>query len=371
MKILILQGGFDSGGAEKNVALLAADRIARGDDVAVAGMYMPLGGSFFPYPGKVRLYVMTPIPECSGIRLHLRRLRWLSTLIRYEKPDLVVSFLIKINVLAAIAARRNHTPVILCERNNPHRQASPFWRLAHRHALRGASAIVMQTERARAALPARLRDRSAVIHNPCPVIDFTPEPGSDRCRITAVGRLVPQKGFDMLIDAFALVARDAREVTLTIFGEGPERTALEARIERLGLSTQVRLPGRSAGPADWLRQTDLLIVSSRYEGYMNVISEASVSGIPIVAFDCDFGPAEQIIPGVNGILVPPENTQALASAMGELIFNSVRRYALTDGVAGFRKMLDPQVILAQWDRLIETVSASRTAPEQHPDRQGW
>src|SRR3546814_10544152 len=105
--------------------------------------------------------------------------------------------------------------------------------------------------------------------------------------MAAVGRLVPQKGFDRLLDAFSRIATDHPDWTLVIWGEGPDRAALEEQRRRLGLDGRVEMPGVSKQPGVWIEQSDLFILSSRFEGWGLVLGEAMAAGLPVISFDCD------------------------------------------------------------------------------------
>src|SRR3546814_16985490 len=122
--------------------------------------------------------------------------------------------------------------------------------------------------------------------------------------MAAVGRLVSQKGFDRLLDAFSRIATDHPDWTLVIWGEGPDRAALEEQRRRLGLDGRVEMPGVSKQPGGWIEQSDLFILSSRFEGWGLVLGEAMAAGLTVISFDCEWGPAEMIEQEKSGILVP-------------------------------------------------------------------
>jgi glycosyltransferase involved in cell wall biosynthesis len=138
--------------------------------------------------------------------------------------------------------------------------------------------------------------------------------------ILAVGRLVPEKDFATLIQAFALL-RKWQQAKLIILGEGPERQKLSALIRTLNLDDEVDLPGFVANPYPYMRQTNLLVLSSLFEGLGNVLIEALAVGTPVVATDCPGGPAEILENGRWGKLVPLGDTNALAEAMAETLNN--------------------------------------------------
>lgn len=134
----------------------------------------------------------------------------------------------------------------------------------------------------------------------------------------AAGRLVPLKGFDLLLEALARLDGKLGESRLVILGEGPERARLEEMVRSLRLSERVQLPGFVPNLADFLRHADGFVLSSRREGFPNVLIEAMAAGTPIVATDCPVGPRLVLEHGAAGLLVPPDDAGALAGALRRL-----------------------------------------------------
>lgn len=129
----------------------------------------------------------------------------------------------------------------------------------------------------------------------------------------AVGRLVPQKNFALLLDAFARVA--GPDDTLTILGEGIERTLLEQRAVALGIAQRLAMPGHTDPLDPWLAQADVFVLSSSYEGVPAVLIEALAAGLPIVATDCCVSMPDLLGQGALGAIVPNGDAAALATAM--------------------------------------------------------
>lgn len=136
--------------------------------------------------------------------------------------------------------------------------------------------------------------------------------GSD-CRFLSVGRLVPQKNYALLIEAFALHSWPGD--TLVVAGEGPDRQDLEDRIARLGLSNRITLPGHSTDIPGMLDHADVFVLSSDYEGVPAVIIEALAAGIPIAATRCCASMDWLLRHGQFGIVAPPRDPQGLGAAM--------------------------------------------------------
>lgn len=139
-------------------------------------------------------------------------------------------------------------------------------------------------------------------------------------RIVAAGRLVPDKGHDVLIDAMALLHARAPDATLDIFGTGPEQQNLESRIARHGLSDVVRLRGYTSDLLAEFAQADIVVVPSRREGFGNVVLEALAMGARIVASDCP-GPRVILRDGALGELVQVGDSHALTKVMATLLDN--------------------------------------------------
>lgn len=136
--------------------------------------------------------------------------------------------------------------------------------------------------------------------------------------ILAMGRLVPEKGFDVLLRAYAQVAQEVA-VPLIIVGEGPERESLVKLIKELGLEDTVSLPGFIESPWQHFQQAKLFVLSSREEGLPTVLIEALAQGIPVISTDCPSGPREILQDGKVGRLVPVDNVEALAQAIRETL----------------------------------------------------
>jgi glycosyltransferase involved in cell wall biosynthesis len=355
MRILFVQAGVGAGGAEKIVNLLAEHRATLGDEVHVLAFDSRPGGSYFPYRDAVSVETFEPTDQTSkrGSRRVVRRLLWLRRRFRELHPDLIVSFLTKTNVLAALASLGLATRLVISERNNPGRQrAHPIWQPASKFLARRATAVVMQTEAALATLPRGVQGRALVIPNPCTTELGNPKTSGDGCRIIAVGRLDHQKGFDMLLEAFARIAPGTPDATLTIFGEGPERKPLETQVRALGISGRVSLPGVTETPGDWQDAGDIFVLSSRFEGFPNVLVEALAGGFAAIAFDCPWGPSSILTHKVNGILVPPEDVDTLAEAMKSLVDDKEQRDALRKAAPESVSRFSIPGVLKQWDEII-------------------
>ncbi|NLJ62793.1 MAG: glycosyltransferase family 4 protein, partial [Alcaligenaceae bacterium] len=187
----------------------------------------------------------------------------------------------------------------------------------------------------------------------------------ERLRLLAVGRLHPVKGFDLLIQAFAMVASYFPDWDLVIVGEGEERAALQKQIDTAALQHRIQLVGRVGNIKDWYEQSDMYVLSSRSEGLSNTLLEAMASGLAVVAMDCDTGPREIIRDNIDGVLVnPPADADALAAHLSDLMARPLKRVALARRAVDVRDRFSVPIVMAQWERLLPRVGRSTTTQKK-------
>ncbi len=358
LHIAILASGLGAGGAEQVIAQLTRHWCAAGHRLSIIAFDRPGDRVYHRLPAEVALHRLGGRAGAGGMAGRVFALR---RVLAAERPAVLISFLTKNNLIAALATLGTGTRLVCAERNNPERQdAHPLWNRALGLLYRRADAIVCQTEAVRRCFTAAVRGRLVTIPNPVAPPDVFPSADEQR-RICAVGRLTHQKGFDLLLQAFAAIAPRFAGWSLTIHGEGPDRAALEARIVDLGLEGRVALPGLSTVPRGWVAECDLFVLSSRYEGFPNVLGEAMAAGLPVIAADCDFGPADMVENGRSGVLVVPEDPAALGHALAEMIENPAARQRMGAAAAQAMARFAPERVLARWDQLLATVTATGKA----------
>ncbi|HEY8479494.1 MAG TPA: glycosyltransferase family 4 protein [Spirillospora sp.] len=199
--------------------------------------------------------------------------------------------------------------------------------------------------------------RIVKIPNALPALPARPSRRDDKV-VLAAGRLVANKGFDLLIRAFAPIAAEFPDWKLRIFGSGTRRDRLRALIGELGLTGRAEVCGPTRDLHGEMARASIFALTSRREGLPMVIIEAMGMGLAVVSFDCPFGPPELIEHGHDGLLVPTGNAEALTAALRELIVNPGLRDRLGEQAVRSARAYDLERIGARWSRLVSGLRPS-------------
>jgi glycosyltransferase involved in cell wall biosynthesis len=180
-------------------------------------------------------------------------------------------------------------------------------------------------------------------------------------RVLAAGRLTPQKGFDLLVEAWSELASAHSDWTLRICGKGSLRKDLRRQIARSGLGDSIELPG-ARDVEEEMRNASIFVLSSRYEGFPLVLLEAMSAGMAVVAFDCPTGPGEIIRNGENGILVPDGDVVGLSEGIRTMIEHEELRRRCAEAAIKTARGYTIEVIGPRWKTLFEELLARRDDP---------
>jgi len=310
-----------------------------------------------------------PVHALGAPRLR-RAIPAMLRVIRDVRPAVVVSTQGYMNMALLLLQpffRRSRLVVreVIGERYLENSRFQPLLYRVYLRLVRRAARIVVQSDAVQREMAARLAAPAGQVvrvYNPVDREQIAgraraaaPLAADERPHVVAAGRLGHQKGFDLLLEAFAGVRHALGRGTLTILGDGPERAALEAQAARLAIAPAIRLVGFQENPFAYFAAADLFVLSSRYEGLPNVVLEALACGCPVVAFDCPHGVREIVRDEVNGLLVPPEDVASLRAAMLRVLGNEEERRRLA---VNARASLEPflaMTIVRQWEALLEAV----------------
>jgi len=261
----------------------------------------------------------------------------LRALIKKEKPDILFSMLNYANFIAVIATffLRLKPKIVLSERNDPnmhvaHSNFSYLVFLLIKFTYKYANKIIVISGGIKDALIKNfmlIEDRIVVIYNPLDiekVKKLCNENVSDELfknkakTIIAVGRLSKQKNYGLLLNAFCLARENLSDLQLIILGQGELEEQMKTLAIKLKINNCVHFLGFKKNPFPWIKRSDVFVLSSIWEGFGNVITEAMACGVPVISTDCASGPNEIITSGKNGILVPVDDVLEFAKVLEAL-----------------------------------------------------
>lgn len=172
------------------------------------------------------------------------------------------------------------------------------------------------------------------------------EPGGRQ--LLAIGRLVKQKGFDLLFLALAQMNQRFDNWSLTLVGSGPEETVLRELAAQLNILSKVAFVPHSKVLASYYINSDVFLLPSRFEGSPLVLIEAQSFGLPCIAFDCPTGPQEILAHGENGFLIPPGNTAEFADAIELICMDAGLRARMRSAARSASTRFSESSILPRW-----------------------
>lgn len=377
--IFVLSTAWAVGGTIR-ATLDLAGYLARRRDVIVVSAGRWKDDPFFTFPPGVRVVdlvdhrpgarrrglldpllgrlpsVLVPAPERASRGFRLRSDVALARFLR-GRTGIVIGTRPGYNV--ALARLRAPRLAVVAQEHMHLTRHRPALQREMERAYRDVAAIVTLTEGDRRRYSDRLGGARRVVALPNVTRLTEQHADLEASRVLAAGRLTRQKGFDLLIEAFASVAGRHPGWSLDICGNGPLAAPLREQADREGgASIMIRPAARDL--AAEMRSASIFVLSSRWEGMPKTLLEAMATGMAVVAFDCPTGPAELISDRRNGILVPHGDVAALAAAIDELIADpQLRRHCAAGAIATAREH-SPERIGALWDALLDDVWAAHS-----------
>lgn len=363
MHLKLVISSLSCGGAERVISIMANYWAKKGWKIDLLTFDNDTKAPFYELDYRIAhipLGVKKDSPNILiALKNNLKRIRVLRSKICNNKPDAVISFVDKTNIITILATRGLKMPVVVSERTDPAMFAiGRIWEQLRYWIYPLANRLVVQTKGSLSYFSLQQQTHSTIIPNP--VLRPTEEkPVTDKLlteqSLIALGRLSSEKDFDLLIKAFACLKDVHSEWTLTILGEGLLRRELETLCQQLGLSKRVNLLGQVKNPYQYLKQADIFVMSSRFEGFPNALCEAMACGLAVIATDCPSGPREIIRDGIDGVLVPSGDVSELAAAIDHLISDEGERKRLATLAPEVLERFSLEKVMEMWEDLLSQV----------------
>ncbi len=316
------------------------------------------GGKFKEhYPIPERIHVFDAQVSEREILFRLRIAFRLISFLRKHPRAIVIAFLERASLILSLCRPFINNKIIFSERNDP--DNSPpgrFRRFIRDQVFHAADFSVFQTRDAQRHFHTRIQEKSTIIPNPVNSQLPVRYTGEKRKVIIAACRLTPQKNIPMLLDAFAMFSMEYPEYTLEIYGRGMEEASLNKKIADLNMDGNVFLRGFVDNIYDVMNRSSIYVSSSNYEGISNSMLEAMALGLPVIVTDCPAGGAHMVIQdGVNGLLVPVRDTEAMYRAMKRVIEEPGLAQRLGDEACKVRERFAIERIAKEWLGVLEGV----------------
>lgn len=346
-RIVFLIGSMGRGGAERVITILANNYAKKGWKVDI----IMLLNSQCDYELDKNINL---ISICNEGKSRIKYFpKWIFNIRRYivkNKPDRIISFIARINIITILSCIGLKQRIIISERNDPRSDGrSIVVRLATHILYPIANGIVFQTKWAQSCFSKRIQKKSVIIPNPIHVT--TQALDKKEKKIVAVGRLVEQKNHSMLINAFKKILEDHQDYKLYIYGEGRLRVELKKQIHELELTKAVFLPGNVSNIHEKIADAEMFVLSSNYEGLSNALLEAMMIGIPCISTDCA-GSNEVIEDNLNGLIVPVGGEQEIIKGIKLLISDENLRNNISQNARITASKFKANAITRKWEKII-------------------
>ena len=342
-----------AGGSERSTVTIANALVKRGHDVSIVSYTGSDTQPFFSIDAPIRRYYLAPQHDRYPVLIReVRRIVRLRKLYAQLRPDVIV-VIGTTRAFVNVPATKGY-PVI----------AKEYFTVDHRSQLTSALSRRWTARHAQAILT--LSDYDAEIYRQCygakkavvipnPLSLSAPQPSSLQNKVVlGLGRMSYVKGFDLLLKAWQQVQHTDWELHLV--GDGNWRPKLQQMVANLHLRNVCFYPATADVELHY-RNASLFVLPSRSEAFGNVLLEAMSVGLPVVAFDCGAGPKAIIQDKETGIIVPAEDTAAMAHALDELMDNPVRCKEMSEAALLRMKQYDIDTIMAQWETLLTEVTS--------------
>lgn len=319
--ISFIAAGLSGGGIEKAYSSLANHLVNIGYKVTVILLFKT--NHFFTLDKRIELVEPT-LERATMHRLvyAMRIIPYLRRTIKKMSPDTMLSYGEWFNPFVILATRGLKIPLYVSDRMSPTLKLGIMQDTAKKILYKYSEGVIAQTQYAKEIIQQKTNHRNIkVVPNPINKIDV--EDYNPLNQIVTVGRLSREKGHKFLIDAFSKIKN--KKWSLHLVGDGDERDKLELQVNRLGIANVVIFHGHQKEFKSILASSDIFVLPSLSEGFPNALIEAMSVPLACISSDCIAGPSDIIEHGVNGLLVPPGDSEALADSINSLIIDTQMR----------------------------------------------
>lgn len=350
MKIMMLITGMQAGGAERVMSILC-NELSQNNEIILC----ILKDSKSDYELNKNIKILSGEIKNKSL---LKSVLFTNKVIDREKPDIILSFMNKSNIIALLTKKffRKKVPVVIAERANPY-YTSKSIKLLRKILYKKADGCVFQTMQQKEYYKNMLKCKSVLLNNPLGN-DFHIDPyrGKREKRIVCTARLSAEKNQKLLIKSFSKITSKYPDYKLEIYGDGPLKSDLQKLIDALNLNDKIKLMGRRKDIIDCIKNAEIFVLPSNSEGMPNSLLEAMALGLACIATDCPIGGSAILVKNKkNGLLIPMNDEDKLSDAMEKLIIDKKLASDLRLNAEKIVAEYDTQKVCNEWEKYLKFV----------------
>ena len=353
---MFVTGCMANGGAERVISVLANSLIMKYSVYVLAIFEDKID---YELNSEIK-YIPLNLPRnMHGMHRNIYRTRLMRNEIKRIDPDIIVSFLSKVNIFTVLATVNTKYKLILSERNDPRKEpdkASMRFLRNVLYYLGKKNYFVFQTAYAQECFGKKIQKRSKIIFNPIKPNLPNRYSGEREKRIVTVARLDREKNISMLIEAFSIIKRKYPEYILEIYGQGFMEAELKRLCIKLKVQNSVFFRGFCKDVHEKIVKAMIFVIPSDFEGISNSMIEALAMGIPSISTDSPaYGARTFIKNGINGFLINVGDLNALVDRIEEIILNKEKRELLSINAYKINSILNVNSVVNQWEEMMKRV----------------
>ena len=354
-KILFFNHSLGSGGSERVISRISNYFIKKDFYVSLVTLSGSNIDDFYDLDPKIKRFKLNLAEKQSNliskIIYNIKRIYLIRKHIKKYNPNIIISFIETNNIIMILSCLGLKKKIIISERSYPGKHKLPlFWDVLRKILYRYASYLVVQTEKTKEWCINNIANIN-VVTIPNSVKTFKSSKIKQKI-IIGVGRLETQKGYDLLINAFAKIHREFEDWNIQLYGSGSALNELNKLVNDLNLNSKVKINPPIKNIIEEIAKSSIMVHPARYEGFPNVILESMSAGTVVAAADCYTGPSEIIKNKINGILFPVDNVDLLADSLRILISDQSIRKKYESNAGLTVRSFSEQHIMQKWEKLI-------------------
>lgn len=354
MKICFFGGNISNKGGTERVSTIIANNLAKeGHEVYMMSLVKCEGPAFKLQENIKTIYLENGSGDNKKNFIPI--VRELRKINKQYKFDVLIEVDVMLRIFTVLSTKGTKIRVISWEHFNFRTNLGTRLRdIARKIAARTSDYIVTLTEEDKEDYEQSLKCKAKIKAISNPLVFYPNEYSALNNKVVlSVGRMHPQKGFDMLIEAWAKVKKQDNEWKLRIAGDGDDFQKVKNKAIELQVEDSVEFLGLVNDVDKEYLDASIYVMSSRFEGFPMVLLEAMSFGLPVVSFDCHTGPRDIIKQNEDGLLVSPNDTDELANQLLKLMKNDELRYEMGQKAKENIKRFSINSIIEEWNEILE------------------